>query len=193
MWHSSEFMIYLSSHGSRHCTPDCKASGQRASLRTRGERAGEASSSNPLQRPRVDHRNHQQSWLGLHLHLLLLGSFPSMYQRKAWSIAMGAWNTLKKIKPSGHTTMVILEQLQWILVWFPKHHLIVKTQKVVGEILWPVWIMVELHQRQMQMSLTKFRVGFSRIFAAGKWMEVWRQDCVSWFHQNQELLRCCES
>lgn len=37
------------------------------------------------------------------------------------------------------------------------------------------------------------RVGFSRIFAAGKQMEVWRQDCVSWFHQNQELLRCCES
>lgn len=174
--------------------PDCKASGQRASLRTRGERAGEASSSNCLQRARVEHWDHRQSWLGLCLHLLPLRSFPSMYQKKAWSVAMGAWNTLQKIKPSGHATMVILEQLQWILVCVPKHHLIVKTQKVVGEILRPVWIMVELHQRQMQMSLSKLqRVGFGRIFAAGKQMQAWRKDCVSWFHQNQELLRCCES
>lgn len=88
--------------------------------------------------PCVDHQDHQQSWLGLRLYLLLLGSFPSMYQRKAWSVAMGAGNSLEKIKPSGHATMVILEQLQRLLVCVPKHHLIVKTQKVMGEILWPV-------------------------------------------------------
>ena len=145
--------------------------------------------------PDVDHQDHQQSWLGLRLYLLLLGGFPSMYQRKAWSVAVGAGSSLEIIKP-GQATMVILEQLQWLLVCVPKHHLIVKThtQKVVGETLWPVWIMVELHQRQMQMPLTKLqRVGFIRVFAAGKQMQVWRQDRVSWFHQNQELLRCCES
>lgn len=93
------------------------------------ERAGETSSLSGPWRPRVDHWGHQQYRLGLCLHLLLWGNFPSIHQRKAWSVATGVWNTSGKVKPSGHVVMAVLEQLQWFAVCVPKHHLIVKTHR----------------------------------------------------------------